>query len=82
MVISDLAQKGLGEKVPIAVSCVAAFICGTHASRHCQGSLNVGSGFILAYVRSWKLALAMTSIIPVIVSCRSSLFDKCSQQSR
>ncbi|KAK0487110.1 ste6-like protein [Armillaria novae-zelandiae] len=48
---TDLAQKGLGEKVPIAVSCVAAFIC----------------GFILAYARSWKLALAMTSIIPVIV---------------
>ncbi|KAK0459997.1 ste6-like protein [Desarmillaria tabescens] len=46
-----LAQKGIGEKVPTAVTCVAAFTC----------------GFILAYARSWKLALAMSSIIPVIV---------------
>ncbi|KAK0503658.1 ste6-like protein [Armillaria luteobubalina] len=54
---TDLAQKGLGEKVPIAVSCVAAFIC----------------GFILAYARSWKLALAMTSIIPVIVAAGAAM---------
>ncbi|KAK0222157.1 ste6-like protein [Armillaria fumosa] len=57
---TDLAQKGLGEKVPIAVSCVAAFIC----------------GFILAYARSWKLALAMTSIIPVISFVKGSVAEE------
>ncbi|KAG7444173.1 P-loop containing nucleoside triphosphate hydrolase protein [Guyanagaster necrorhizus] len=60
---TDLAQKGLGEKVPIAVSCVAAFIC----------------GFVLAYVRSWKLALAMTSIIPVIAAAGAAMNTRLSR---
>ncbi|KIY44784.1 multidrug resistance protein 1 [Fistulina hepatica ATCC 64428] len=47
---THLVQQGTSEKVALAVSYVAAFIC----------------GFILAYVRNWRLALAMSSILPCI----------------
>ncbi|KIY50319.1 P-loop containing nucleoside triphosphate hydrolase protein [Fistulina hepatica ATCC 64428] len=47
---TDLVQMGIGEKVAIAVQCLAAFV----------------TGFVLAYVRNWRLALAMTSILPVV----------------
>ena len=43
-------QLGTSEKVPVVVSYIAAFVC----------------GMILAYVRSWRLALALTSMIPCI----------------
>lgn len=46
----DLVQQGMSEKVALAVSFVSAFI----------------TGFVLAYVRSWRLALAMSSILPCI----------------
>ena len=46
----DLVQLGTSEKVPLVVSFIAAFVC----------------GMILAYVRSWRLALALTSMIPCI----------------
>ena len=46
--IADLVQQGMSEKVPISVSFFSAFC----------------TGLILAYVRSWPLALALTSITP------------------
>lgn len=47
---TDLVQLGTSEKVPVVVSYIAAFF----------------TGMILAYVRSWRLALALTSMIPCI----------------
>ena len=43
-------QQGISEKVALAVSCVAAFL----------------TGFVIAFVRSWRLALALSSILPAI----------------
>lgn len=48
--ISDLVQQGSSEKVAIVIQFLAAFI----------------TGFVVAYVRSWRLALALTSILPCI----------------
>ncbi|KAJ3557811.1 hypothetical protein NM688_g1262 [Phlebia brevispora] len=48
---THLVQQGISEKVPLAVSFVAAFV----------------AGIILAYVRSWRLALALSlTMIPCI----------------
>ncbi|KAF8798991.1 multidrug resistance protein 1 [Phlegmacium glaucopus] len=47
---THLVQQGISEKVALVVSFLAAF----------------ATGFILAYIRSWRLALAMTSILPCI----------------
>lgn len=47
---THLVQQGISEKVALAVSCVAAFL----------------TGFIIAFVRSWRLALALSSILPAI----------------
>lgn len=47
---THLVQQGISEKVPIVVSFICAFI----------------TGFALAYARSWRLALALTSILPCI----------------
>ncbi|KAG9044875.1 GTPase-activating protein [Tulasnella sp. UAMH 9824] len=47
---THLVQQGISEKVPLVVMSIAAFI----------------AGFALAYARSWRLALALTSIIPCI----------------
>ena len=49
-VFPDLVQQGMSEKVPIAISFIGAFF----------------TGFALAYARSWRLALAMSSILPCI----------------
>jgi ATP-binding cassette subfamily B (MDR/TAP) protein 1 len=46
----DLVHQGISEKVAVAVSFISAFF----------------TGFILAYSRNWRLALAMTSILPCI----------------
>ena len=46
----DLVQQGISEKVALAVSFISAFV----------------TGFILAYARCWRLALAMSSILPCI----------------
>ena len=46
----DLVQQGISEKVALVVSFFAAFC----------------TGFILAYVRSWRLALALSSILPCL----------------
>ncbi|KAH0832051.1 ste6-like protein [Lanmaoa asiatica] len=45
---THLVQQGMSEKVALVVSFVAAFL----------------TGFILAYARCWRLALAMSSILP------------------
>ena len=50
VVSADLVQQGVSEKVALVVTFTSAFF----------------TGFILAYARSWKLALAMSSIIPCI----------------
>ena len=46
----DLVQQGISEKIPLAIGFLAAFV----------------TGFVLAFIQQWKLALAMTSIIPMI----------------
>ena len=47
---THLIQQGVSEKVPIALSFIGAFI----------------TGFIIAFVRNWKLSLAISSIVPCI----------------
>ncbi|KAJ7212049.1 multidrug resistance protein 1 [Mycena pura] len=47
---THLVQQGMSEKVALVVNFLAAFL----------------TGFVVAYVRSWRLALAMTSILPCI----------------
>ncbi|KAI0305296.1 multidrug resistance protein 1 [Multifurca ochricompacta] len=47
---THLVQQGLSEKVALVVSFLSAFF----------------TGFILAYARNWRLALAMSSILPCI----------------
>lgn len=48
-----LVQEGISEKVANITMFLGTFFC----------------GFILAYVRSWRLALACSSIFPVIIMC-------------
>ncbi|KAF8900291.1 multidrug resistance protein 1 [Gymnopilus junonius] len=48
---THLVQRGISEKVALASNSLGAFFC----------------AFILAYIRSWRLALAMTSILPCIM---------------
>ncbi|KIO30809.1 hypothetical protein M407DRAFT_68753 [Tulasnella calospora MUT 4182] len=45
---THLIQQGMSEKVPLIIMCISSFI----------------SGFAIAYARSWRLALALTSIVP------------------
>ncbi|KAF9533188.1 multidrug resistance protein 1 [Crepidotus variabilis] len=47
---THLVQQGMSEKVALVVNFLGAFVC----------------GFVLAYIRSWRLALALTSILPCI----------------
>ncbi|KIM85661.1 hypothetical protein PILCRDRAFT_776681 [Piloderma croceum F 1598] len=47
---THLVQQGISEKVALVVNLMATFM----------------TGFILAYIRSWRLALALTSILPCI----------------
>ncbi|KAJ7644192.1 P-loop containing nucleoside triphosphate hydrolase protein [Roridomyces roridus] len=47
---THLVQQGISEKVALVVNFLSAF----------------ATGFIVAYVRNWRLALAMTSILPCI----------------
>ncbi|KDQ06798.1 hypothetical protein BOTBODRAFT_140755 [Botryobasidium botryosum FD-172 SS1] len=47
---THLIQQGISEKVAMVVNFLGAFVC----------------GFALAYARSWKMALALTSILPCI----------------
>ncbi|KAF8320495.1 P-loop containing nucleoside triphosphate hydrolase protein [Clavulina sp. PMI_390] len=48
---THLIQQGISEKVPIIISFMGAFL----------------SGYILAFIRSWRLALAMSSILPLLM---------------
>ncbi|QRV77587.1 ABC transporter transmembrane region [Ceratobasidium sp. AG-Ba] len=47
---THLVQQGISEKVPLVISYLGAFF----------------TGFILAYIRCWQLALACSSILPCI----------------
>lgn len=47
---THLVQQGISEKVALVINFTCAFL----------------TGFILAYARSWRLALAMSSILPCI----------------
>ncbi|KAM5533130.1 hypothetical protein V8D89_013178 [Ganoderma adspersum] len=47
---THLVQQGISEKVALVVNFLAAFV----------------TGFVLAYVRCWRLALAMSSMLPCI----------------
>lgn len=55
----DLIQQGISEKVALTVSYLSSFV----------------AGYVVAYVRSWRLALAMTSILPCTIIA-TSLFGK------
>ena len=54
----DLVQQGISEKVPLAISFLAAFV----------------TGFTLAYVRNWRLALALSSILPAMLIIGGFMF--------
>ncbi|KAF8600378.1 multidrug resistance protein 1 [Ceratobasidium sp. AG-I] len=45
---THLVQRGISEKVPLVVSYLGAFV----------------AGFIIAYIRSWRLALALSAMLP------------------
>ena len=47
----QLIQDGISDKIPLMVALLSTFI----------------AGFIVAYIRNWRLALVMTAIIPCIV---------------
>jgi len=47
---THLVQQGISEKVALVVTFLGAFVC----------------GFVLAYVRQWRLALAMSAMLPCI----------------
>nr|GAT60228.1 predicted protein [Mycena chlorophos] len=47
---THLVQQGMSEKVALVVNFLSAFL----------------TGFVVAYVRNWRLALAMSSILPCI----------------
>jgi len=49
-VLPDLVQQVISEKVALVVGFLSAFF----------------TGFVLAYSRNWRLALAMSSILPLI----------------
>ena len=49
-VCKDLVQQGISEKVALVVNFIAAFF----------------TGYILAYCVCWRLALALTAILPCI----------------
>ncbi|KAG1908571.1 P-loop containing nucleoside triphosphate hydrolase protein [Suillus fuscotomentosus] len=48
---THLVQLGISEKVTVAVTCISSFVV----------------GFIIAFVRSWRLALALSSMIVCII---------------
>jgi ATP-binding cassette subfamily B (MDR/TAP) protein 1 len=48
--IPALVHQGLSEKVPLVVCFFSAFV----------------TGFLLAFIRNWRLALAMSSILPCV----------------
>ncbi|KAI0261288.1 P-loop containing nucleoside triphosphate hydrolase protein [Gloeopeniophorella convolvens] len=48
---THLVQQGISEKVALVVNFLSAFV----------------AGFVLAYIRNWRLALAMSSILPCII---------------
>lgn len=48
---TGLVQLGISEKVPLVLSLISTFF----------------TGYIIAFIRSWKLALACASILPFIV---------------
>lgn len=47
----DLVQQGISEKVPLVANFAGAFFC----------------SFILAFIRSCRLALALSTILPAII---------------
>jgi hypothetical protein len=49
--LADLVQRGISEKVPMCIQFVSTFI----------------AGFVLAFVRNWRLALAISSVLPCIM---------------
>ena len=47
----QLIQEGISDKLPTMFTFISTFV----------------AGFVVAYIRSWKLALVMTSILPCII---------------
>ncbi|KAI0652215.1 multidrug resistance protein 1 [Trametes meyenii] len=56
---THLVQQGISEKVALAVSCLSGFV----------------AGYVLAFIRRWQLALAMSSILPC-VTIATAVFGK------
>jgi ABC-type multidrug transport system, ATPase and permease components len=48
--LSDLVQLGISEKVPIIITYISSLI----------------AGFVVAYVKEWRLALALTVLLPLL----------------
>ncbi|KAI0361184.1 multidrug resistance protein 1 [Trametes cingulata] len=48
---THVVQQGISEKVALSMNWISAFV----------------SGYVVAYVRSWRLALAMSSILPCTI---------------
>jgi len=65
-----LVQQGISEKVALIVSFLGAFFTGfirtCFYSAAKEGLYPRGAAPVVAYIRSWKLALAVTSIVPCI----------------
>jgi ATP-binding cassette subfamily B (MDR/TAP) protein 1 len=59
----DLVQQAMSEKVPLIVTFASTFF----------------TGFILAYIRSWRLALALSSVLPCI-SITGAMINKFSSK--
>lgn len=51
MISTDLVQLGISEKVAMVVMYLSAF----------------ATGYILAFIRSWRLSLALSAILPCII---------------
>lgn len=51
-ILADLVQQGMSEKVPMVINRLVSFV----------------TGFVLAYARNWRLALAASSILPAMVT--------------
>lgn len=47
----QLIQDGISDKIPLMIALISTFI----------------TGFLVAYIRNWRLALVMTAILPCIV---------------
>lgn len=53
----QLIQEGISDKMPMSVMFVATFV----------------AGFVVAYIKSWQLSLAMSSMLPCIIGAGAAM---------